>query len=118
MYWRTEPKQLSLERPKRICLVCRTIDPPTEPAYGCPECGDGGTVSWYGGVIPEVCPSCGDGELELVTENACAECGQGEVEEREIYPCPHCGEIRLSKYAYHAFISEEEFLSQNTKVKR
>jgi len=101
MWWRPEHKQLSLEKPRRVCPACRTLDPPTEPAYGCPECGMGDTLSALGGEVPEVCPWCGDGKLELVTENACAECGQGEVEEREVYPCPHCGEMRLSKYEYH-----------------
>jgi len=102
VYWREEPKQLSLDSQRhRVCLVCRTLEPLTEPAYGCPECGDGGTLSWYGGEIPEACPSCGEGKLELITENACGECGQGEVEEREVFPCPYCGEIRLYPYEYH-----------------
>ena len=101
MYWREQPKQISLDGHRRVCLFCRTLDPPTEPAYGCPECGEGETLSYFGGTIPEVCPVCGDGKLELVTENACAECGQGDVEEREVYPCPNCGEIRLSRYEYH-----------------
>ena len=87
--------------PRRVCPACRTIDPPTEPAYGCPECGEGDTLSALGGEVPEVCPWCGEGKLELVTEHACAECGHGEVEEREVYTCPYCGEIRLSKYEYH-----------------
>ncbi len=102
MYWREEPKQTSLDSERRrVCPVCRTLDPPTEPAYGCPECGYGATLSQLGGEIPEVCPSCDEGKLELITEHACAECGEGEVEEREVYPCPHCGHIRLSKYDYH-----------------
>ena len=101
MWWQPQHKQLSLERPRCICPVCRTIDPATEPAYGCPECGEGDTLSNLDGEVPETCPWCGEGKLELVTQNACAECGQGEVEEREVYPCPYCGEIRLSKYEYH-----------------
>lgn len=101
MWWQPQHEQLSLEKPRCICPACRTIDPPTEPAYGCPECGMGETLSALGGEIPEVCPWCGDGKLELVTDDACAECRQGEVEEREIYPCPYCGDIRLSKYEYH-----------------
>ena len=102
MWWQEQPKQLSLltER-RRICPVCRTFDPPTEPAYGCPECGEGATLSELGDPVPELCPWCGDGKLELVTENACAECGQGEVEEREVLPCPYCGHVRLSRYEYH-----------------
>ena len=97
-----ESRQLSLDSErKRVCLACRTIDPPTEPAYGCPECGEGATLSWYGGEIPDVCPACGDGKLELITDSACALCGEGEVEEREILRCPYCGYIRLSKMEYH-----------------
>jgi hypothetical protein len=81
VYWREQPKQLSLvtER-RRVCPVCRTFDPPTEPAYGCPECGEGATLSELGDSVPELCPWCGDGKPEVVTENACAECRQGEVE--------------------------------------
>ena len=102
MYWQEQPKQLSLDTERRkVCPVCRTFDPPTEPAYGCPECGEGATLSHLGDPVPEVCPWCGDGKLELVTENACAECRQGEVEEREVFPCPYCGHIRLSQYEYH-----------------
>lgn len=102
MYWREQPKQLSLDTERRrVCPVCRTLDPPTEPAYGCPECGEGGTLSELGDPVPELCPWCGEGKLEMVAENACAECRQGEVEEREVFPCPYCGHIRLSKYEYH-----------------
>jgi hypothetical protein len=98
-----QSKQLSLDcERKHVCLACRTLDPPTEPAYGCPECGEGATLSWYGGEIPEVCPACGDGKLELITDSACALCGEGEVEEREIIRCPDCGYIRLSKFEYHS----------------
>jgi len=102
VWWREQPKQLGLltER-RRVCPVCRTFDPPTEPAYGCPECGMGDTLSALGGEIPEVCPWCGDGELELVSDIACGECGQGEVEEREVFPCPYCGHVRLSQHEYH-----------------
>ena len=102
MYWPEQPKQLSLDSRRRlVCLACRTLDPPTEPAYGCPECGMGETLSHFSGEVPEVCPWCGDGKLEVITESACGECGQGEVEEREVYPCPYCGHIRLSQYEYH-----------------
>jgi len=102
VWWREQPKQLGLltER-RRVCPVCRIFDPTAEPAYGCPECGMGDTLSALGGEIPEVCPWCGDGELELVTDSACGECGQGEVEEREVFPCPYCGHVRLSQYEYH-----------------
>jgi DNA-directed RNA polymerase subunit RPC12/RpoP len=103
VYWREESKQPSLDSEcRRLCLACRTLDPPTEPAYGCPECGEGATLSRYGGEIPDVCPACGDGKLELITESACALCGEGEVEEREIIRCPYCGYIRLSKHEYHS----------------
>lgn len=99
--YRRQGTQIGLEsRFCRACSVCGAINPNTEPAYGCPECGDGGTLSWYGGEIPDVCPSCGDGKLELMTENACANCGEGEVEELEIITCPWCGEER-PKGAYH-----------------
>ena len=102
MYWREQPKQLSLDsRRCLVCPACRTLDPPTEPAYGCPECGEGETLSYFGGEIPEVCPWCGDGKLELITKSACALCGQGEVEERDVYPYPYCEYIRLSSYEYH-----------------
>jgi len=102
VYWREQPKQLNLvtER-RRVCPACRTFDPPTEPAYGCPECREGATLSQLGDPIPELCPWCGDGNLELMTENACGECGRGEVEVREVFPCPYCGHIRLSQYEYH-----------------
>ena len=102
MYWQEQPKQLRLDTEwRKVCPICRTFDPPTEPAYGCPECGEGATLSQLGDPVPELCPWCGDGKLELVTENACAECGQGEVEEREVFPCPYCGHVRLSRYEYH-----------------
>ena len=103
MYWWEQPKQLSLDSQRhRVCLACRTLDPPTEPAYGCPECRDGGTLDYYDGEIPKVCPSYGEGKLELITESACGECGQGEIEDRDVYPCPYCGHIRLSTYDYHS----------------
>jgi hypothetical protein len=102
VYYREQTSQLSLDSEcSRICLSCRALDPPTEPAYGCPECGEGRTLSAYGGEIPDVCPSCGDGKPELVTDSACALCGEGEVEEREILRCIYCGYIRLSKHEYH-----------------
>ena len=91
-----------LEKPRRICPACRTLDPPTEPAYGCPECGMRATISELDGEVPELCPWCGDGKLKLVTEVACGECGQGEVQEREVYPCLYCGEIRISQYERHS----------------
>jgi hypothetical protein len=98
-----ESRQLSLDSERKlVCLACRAIDPPIEPAYGCPECGEGATLSWYGGEIPELCPSCGDGKLELITDSACALCGEGEVEVREILCCPYCGYIRLSQMEYHS----------------
>jgi hypothetical protein len=98
-----ESRQLSLDSERKlVCLACRAIDPPIEPAYGCPECGEGATLSWYGGEIPELCPSCGDGKLELITDSACALCGEGEVEVREILRCPYCGYIRLSQMEYHS----------------
>ena len=98
-----ESRQLSLDSERKlVCLACRAIDPPIEPAYGCPECGEGATLSWYGGEIPDVCPACGDGKLEFITESACALCGSGEVEVREILRCPYCGYIRLSRMEYHS----------------
>ena len=101
--WQSSPGQLSLDcERRRVCLACRAVDPPTEPAYGCPECGEGGTLSQYGGSIPGVCPACGDGRLEHITDSACALCGQGEVEERDIYRCPYCGYVRLSRHEYHS----------------
>jgi len=82
---------MGLDRPRRICLACHALDPPTESAYGCSNCGEAATLSQLGGAVPEVCPWCGDGKLELMTEDACAECGQGMVEEREVYTCPTAG---------------------------
>jgi len=103
VYYGEQTSQLSLDcECRRICLSCRTLDPPTEPAYGCPQCGEGQTLSAYGGEIPDVCPACGDGELELVTNSACALCREGEVEEHEILRCSYCGYIRLSKHEYHS----------------
>lgn len=101
--WERRAKQLHLDTKKRrICESCRTIDPPTEAAWGCPECGYGATVSELGGEVPKVCPQCSDGEMELITESACAECCQGEVEEREVYPCPYCSHLKISQYEYHS----------------
>jgi len=97
MWYRERPKQLSIEKPRRICPACRTLDPPTESAYGCPECGKATTLSEFGGEVPEVCPWCGDGKLEKVTDDACAVCGRAEVEEREVYTCPWCERICLDK---------------------
>ena len=99
MWWnQPRPKQVGMEKPRRICPACRTLDPPTEPAYGCPECGEGATLSQLGGEVPEVCPWCGDGKLELVTEDACAVCGNGIVEEREVYTCPWCEGVFRGKW--------------------
>ena len=102
MYWRDQPKQLGLNiNRQRICPACRAIDPPTEPAYGCPECGEGGTLCELGGSVPEVCPWCGDGKLELITEDACGVCGQTEMVETEVFICPWCGEVVLPRYERH-----------------
>ena len=118
MYLWAQSKQLSLDSERRMaCLACRSIDPPTEPAYGCPECGEGATLSWYGGTIPDVCPACGDGKLELITDSACALCGEGEVEEREILRCPYCGYIRFSKHEYHS-CPNRPFIPSGVRVDR
>lgn len=92
MYWKEQPKQLALER-KRVCGYCHRLDPPTEPAYGCPECGEGAIQSQLPeGSEPEgKCPWCGEGVLEKVTEDACSLCGQGEVGETEVQTCDYCG---------------------------
>ena len=100
MWHRECPKQLSMEKPQRICPACRTLDPPTEPAYGCPECGEGATLSQLDGEVPEVCPWCGDGKLEKVSDDACAVCCNGEVVEKVLYICPWCGGVFLNKYEH------------------
>lgn len=96
------PKQLSLDGTiARICLVCHAVNPPVEPAYGCPECGMGDTLSQFeDSKVPEVCPWCEDGKLELVVENACALCHEGTVEETEVVRCYWCGDL-IPKSQYH-----------------
>ncbi len=76
-----------------VCLACRAIDPPTEPAYSCPECGQGATLSELGAELPKVCPWCGDGELEEVCVVACAVCKEGEVVEEDVNICDECGDV-------------------------
>lgn len=97
--WQGSPKQLDMERPRRVCPACKAFDPPIQPAYGCPECGEGGVAAdgWEPG---KPCPSCGADAVGLATEEACAFCGQAEVEELKVKTCDWCGAV-LVWQSYH-----------------